>query len=75
VGALIGDQLMGQEKKQEAQAVQSNENRREIDRLAARTNGFDTNERTIGSIERILHVCMELTSGSSFIRDELHLTP
>src|SRR6266576_3223009 len=48
VGALIGDQLMGQEKKQEAQAVQSNENRREIDRLAARTNGFDTNERTIG---------------------------
>src|SRR5437762_11723133 len=31
-GALIGDQLMGREKKQEAQAVQSNENQREIDR-------------------------------------------
>jgi len=33
VGALIGDHLMGQERRQQDQAIQSDQNEREIERL------------------------------------------
>jgi hypothetical protein len=32
-GALIGDHLMGQERRQQDQAIQSDQNEREIERL------------------------------------------